>query len=77
MHDLICARVMHTLQSEIRRHALSTFVDELPTMAQGGRGVVVPGCPACKKRLNTHGAHWANDVFFSDVAALPTPSSKQ
>jgi hypothetical protein len=27
------------------------FVDEPPSIAQGGRGVVVPGCPTCEKDL--------------------------
>jgi hypothetical protein len=26
-------------------------VDQLPSVAQGGNGVVTPGCPACRKRL--------------------------
>jgi hypothetical protein len=29
------------------------FVDEPPSVAQGGRGVVVAGCPACRIRINT------------------------
>jgi hypothetical protein len=41
------------VQKEIQRHDLSYFVDEPPSVAQGGRGVVVAGCPACKKRINT------------------------
>jgi hypothetical protein len=41
------------LRSEIQRHDFSTFVDESPSVAQGGRGVVVPGCPACRKRFGT------------------------
>jgi hypothetical protein len=54
------------LQKEIQRHDLSTFVDEPPSVAQGGRGVVVPGCPACKKRFGTIGQfidHLTNDVL--------------
>jgi hypothetical protein len=31
----------------------SYFVDEPPSVAQGGKGVVVSGCPACRKRINT------------------------
>jgi hypothetical protein len=31
----------------------STFVDEPPSVARGGNGVVVPGCPLCKKRFGT------------------------
>jgi hypothetical protein len=41
------------LQTEIRRHTFDTFVDEPPSIAQGGNGVVTPGCPACRKRLFT------------------------
>jgi hypothetical protein len=43
-------------------HGLGTFVDE----PKGGRGVVVPGCPACRKRFNTSHQfvdHLANDVL--------------
>jgi aldehyde dehydrogenase (NAD+) len=28
------------------------FVDQPPSIAQGRKGVVVPGCPACTKRIN-------------------------
>ena len=35
------------------RHVFSHFVDEPPSIAQGGKGVVVPGCPTCRKRINT------------------------
>jgi len=34
------------IQKEIQRHDFSYFVDEPPSMAEGGRGVVVAGCPA-------------------------------
>ena len=47
--------LLAAIQHEIQRHDFSTFVDELPSMAQGGKGVVIPGCPVCKKRLNTMG----------------------
>jgi hypothetical protein len=45
--------LLRELQKEIQRHDLSTFVDEPPSVAQGGRGVVVPGCPCCRKRFGT------------------------
>jgi hypothetical protein len=41
------------LRSELHRHDFSHFVDEPPSVAQGGRGVVVPGCPMCRKRFGT------------------------
>jgi hypothetical protein len=33
--------------------AIPACDSEPPSIAQGGKGVVVPGCPACKKRINT------------------------
>jgi len=45
--------LLRALQQEIRRHDFNYFVHEPPSIAQGGKGVVVPGCPACKKRINT------------------------
>ena len=45
--------LLAALQAEIQRHDFSHFIDEPPSIAQGGKGVVVPGCPACKKHINT------------------------
>jgi hypothetical protein len=58
--------LLAAIQNEIHRHDFSTFVDEPPLVGQGGKGVVVPGCPTCKKRLNTVGQfldHIANDAM--------------
>jgi hypothetical protein len=41
------------LQAELERHSWDTFVDEPPSVAEGGRGVVVVGCVACRVRLHT------------------------
>jgi hypothetical protein len=41
--------LLRALQVELQRHDLGIFVDEL----RGGRGVVMPGCSMCRKRLNT------------------------
>ena len=60
------SELLRALQSEIRRHDFSTFLTEKPSMAEGGPGVVVPGCPACKKRLQTMANfmdHLADDVL--------------
>ena len=54
-------------ETEIRRHDFSTFLTETPSMAEGGPGVVVPGCPACRKRLFT----MANFTLYFNV----TPNS--
>lgn len=45
--------LLAVLQQEIRRHDFSHFVDEPPSVAQGGHGVVVSGCPTCRNRINT------------------------
>jgi hypothetical protein len=45
--------LLRALQAEIGRHDLSTFLDAEPGMANGGPGTVVPGCPACRQRINT------------------------
>ena len=50
---MLKSELLRAIQQEIRRHDFSNFVDEPPAVAQGGKGVVVPGCPACKKRINT------------------------
>jgi hypothetical protein len=60
------SKLLQALQTEIRRHDFSTFLTEKPSMANGGPGVVVPGCPACRKRINTMVQfldHLADDVL--------------
>lgn len=61
--------LLHALQTEIRRHNFNTFVETPKSMAQGGTGVVVPGCSACRKRLNTmaqiHRSHCQRRVAAS------------
>jgi hypothetical protein len=45
---------------------------ELPSMTNGGKGVMTPGCPACRKRLYTMGNfmdHLADDVLPSKGSA--------
>jgi hypothetical protein len=58
--------LLAAIQQEIHRHDFGTFVDDPPTITQGGKGVVVSGCPACKKRLNSMNqflGHLANDAM--------------
>ena len=60
--------LLDAIQKEIHRHDLSYFVDEPPSVAQGGKGVVVSGCPACKKRINNdEAAHRRRIVSSSKV----------
>jgi hypothetical protein len=44
--------LLRALQVEIRRHRFDTFVDEPPSVAQGGTSVVVPGCPTRRKKFH-------------------------
>lgn len=45
--------LLRLIQQEVQLHTLDTFVDEPPAVAEGGRGVVVTGCPRCGKRFQT------------------------
>jgi hypothetical protein len=47
------SELLAALECEILRHNLSTFVDSPPSIAQGGRGVVVTGCPMCRRQFGT------------------------
>ena len=70
--------LLRALQTEIRRHDFSTFLSETPSMANGGPGVVVPGCPACKKRLFTMANfmdHLADDVLPGLIDNLSSSQS--
>ena len=61
-------KLLNAIQKEIYRHDFGTFVDEPPLTSQGGKGVVVAGCPACKKRLQSMNEfldHLAKDAMPS------------
>jgi hypothetical protein len=45
--------LLRAIHQEIYRHDFSHFVDESPSIAQGGKGIVVSGCPACQKQIGT------------------------
>ena len=65
--------LLAAIQKEIHRHDLSYFVDEPPPVAEGGKGVVVAGCPACRKRINTMTQfldHLANDAMPQLIGRL-------
>jgi hypothetical protein len=58
--------LLAAIQQEIHRHDFSHFIDEPPSVAEGGKGVVKPGCPACKVRINTTSqflGHLTNDAM--------------
>jgi hypothetical protein len=50
---MLKSELYRALRSELHRHDFSTFVDEPPSVAQGGNGVVVTGCPTCRKKFGT------------------------
>jgi hypothetical protein len=67
--------LLRAVQQEIRRHDFSCFVDQPPSVAQSGKGVVVPGCPTCKKRINTMSQfldHLAEDAMPALLERLST-----
>jgi hypothetical protein len=72
--------LLAAIQREIHQHDFSTFVEQPPSLAQGGKGVVIPGCPTCKKRLNTIGQfldHLANDAMPVLVNRLSAANDPQ
>ena len=63
---MLKSKLLAEIQTELHRHDFGTYVDEPPSVAQGGKGVVVAGCPACKKRLQSMNQfidHLANDAM--------------
>jgi hypothetical protein len=65
--------LLRLLQQEIRRHGFDYFIDEPPSMAQGGRGVCVPGCPACRtpiQSMTQFVEHLAVDVLPKIIQSL-------
>jgi hypothetical protein len=59
-------KVLTVARQEMQKHSFDTFVDEPPSIAQGGRGVVVSGCPHCKikfQSLNQFMSHLMDDVL--------------
>ena len=59
-------RIFQSAKSELMRHSWDTFVDNPPSVGAGGIGAVIPGCPACRKRINTNDQylrHLSDDVL--------------
>jgi hypothetical protein len=72
---MLKSELLHAIQQEIQRHDFSHFVERPPSVSQGGKGVVVPGCPTCKKRSNTMPQsldHLADDVLRGWIDYPPT-----
>jgi hypothetical protein len=72
---MLKSELLRAIQQEIQRHDFSHFVENPPSIAQGGKGVVVPGCPMCKKRINTMPQfldHLADDAMPALLDRLST-----
>lgn len=70
---MLKSELLLLLQQEIRKPDFSYFIDKPPSVAQGGQGVVVPGCPTCQKRINTMPQfldHLAIDVLAKIIDGL-------
>ena len=62
----IKAKILQEAKAELMRHSLDTIVDGGVSVAPGGSGVVVTGCPGCRKRFQTTNQlmyHLADDVL--------------
>jgi len=46
-------KILSAAKAELMKHGLDSFVDNPPSVAEGGSGVVVTGCPACRKSFHT------------------------
>jgi hypothetical protein len=71
------AKILEAAQQELMRHTWDTFVNNSPSMAQGGKGVVVPGCTACRKILysdHQYLSHLAVDVLPQILKSALDPS---
>lgn len=69
------SELLHSIQQELHRHDFSHFIDKPLSVAQGGNGVVVPGCPVCKKGINTTSQfldHLTDDVLPALLDGLST-----
>jgi hypothetical protein len=76
---MLKSKLLAEIQKEIYRHDFGTFVDEPPLVSQGGKGVVVAGCPTCKKRLQSMNEfldHLAKDVMPSLLDRLSSERSE-
>jgi hypothetical protein len=72
-------KILKAAQAELQRHTWGTFVDQGVSVALGGNGIVVPGCEACRMRINTNGQylrHLAEDVLPGILERLAAPNPR-
>ena len=66
MDSAVKEMILTAAKQELQRRSLSTFVHDPPSIAEGGSGTVVTGCPPCRKRFGTVNKlmqHLADDVL--------------
>jgi hypothetical protein len=59
-------KIVSAAKVELMKHSLDTFIEGGVSVALGGTGVVVTGCPGCRKRFQTTNQltyHLADDVL--------------
>jgi hypothetical protein len=77
---MLKSELLRAIQQEIQRHDFSHFVENPPAVAQGERGVVVAGCPASKKRIDTISQfldHLRNDAMPELINRLSTQTCRK
>ena len=70
--------LLEAAQHELMKHEWDVFVTEPLSVAEDGRGVVVPGCPKCRKLLYTNNqylSHLAIDVLPGILEKFLEPST--
>jgi hypothetical protein len=58
--------ILQAAQEELMKHHWDTFCTQPLSIAEGGKGVIVPGCVECRKLLYTNNqylSHLAIDVL--------------
>ena len=57
-------------QTELRTRNSDLFVDATPLLPEGSKGVVVPGCPRCRKKIYTI-AQFIEHIAVDVLPGLP------
>jgi hypothetical protein len=72
--------LLAAIQREIHNHDLTHFVDDPPSIVQGGRGGVITGCSRCRKQFGTVSEfidHLTHDVLPPLIDKLSTEGNAQ
>jgi len=58
-------KILAAAKAEIERHTCGTFVD-----GDSGKGVVVPGCEACRKQLQSNDVKDVTITKFTEICTV-------